>query len=101
MNKLTFLLAATVIALGGLGYGQYERNKVLGAQNKSLTEAVNRAAERETEYRRILGARSKEIASQALKLKKAERALSETLAASPAWSDAPVPTNIQDALNAQ
>jgi uncharacterized protein HemX len=98
MNKLTFLLAATVIALGGLGYGQYERNKVLGAQNKSLAEAVDRAVEREKRDRKVLVARQAEIASQALKLKKTERALSDALSANPAWADAPVPANIQEVL---
>lgn len=112
MNKLTFLLAATVIALGGLSYGQYERNKALGAQNKSLTEAVERAAEREKQDRKVLVARQAEIASQARKLKQANAALSEALNSETAvyldshgvlqrnksWSDTDVPSDVQKAL---
>lgn len=101
MKYLTALLLALVVGLAGTTYGLYQRNSSLGAQNKSLTEAVNRAVEREKQDRKVLVARQAEIASQALKLKKAEQALSEALAANPAWSDALVPTNIQDALNAQ
>lgn len=98
MNKLTFLLAATVIALGGLSYGQYERNKALGAQNKTLTEAVERAAEREKQDRKVLVARQAEIASQARKLKQANAALSGALEANKSWSDTDVPSDVQKAL---
>lgn len=98
MRTLTLVLSALVLALAGLGYGQYEKNKALSARNKSLTEAVDRAAERDLEYRRILGARSKEIASQARKLKQAEGALSEALQANKSWSDTDVPPDVQNAL---
>lgn len=98
MNKITLVLASLVLALSGIGYGQYEKNKALSARNKSLAEAVDRAAERDLEYRRILGARSKEIASQARKLKQAEGALSEAIQANKSWSDTDVPTDVQNAL---
>lgn len=99
MKWLLAALVALVLVLSGVGYGLYERNQRLGDQNKILTEASNRAAERELEYRRILGSRSKEIASQARKLKQAQQGLSEALQANKSWSDTDVPTDIQKALS--
>lgn len=91
-------MAACILFLGWHIDKQNERVGALAEQNKSLTEAVDRAAERETEYRRILGARSKEIASQARKLKQANAALSEALQANKSWSDTDVPPDVQKAL---
>lgn len=100
MTKLTLALVSVVLALSGLGYGLYHKNTVLAADNKSLTEAFKRASERELEYRRILGTRQKEIASQRLKLQAAETALQNALRANKTWSDTDVPTDVQNALQA-
>jgi uncharacterized protein HemX len=98
MRYVTLVLAALVLALGGTTYGLWQRQAALAAQNKTLTEAVERAVEREKRDRKVLVARQAEIASQALKLKKTERALSDALSANPAWADAPVPANVQEVL---
>ena len=98
MRTLTLVLSALVLALAGLGYGQYHKNSVLSTENQRLTEASKRAVERELEYRRILGTRQKEIASQARKLAQAQQALSEALQRNKTWSDTDVPTDVQNAL---
>ena len=99
MRTLTLVLSALVLALAGLGYGQYHKNSVLSTENQRLTEASKRAVERELEYRRILGTRQKEIASQRLKLQAAETALQNALRANKTWSDTDVPTDVQNALS--
>ncbi|ASJ79319.1 hypothetical protein HOU10_gp43 [Curvibacter phage P26059B] len=99
MRILTLVLSALVLALVGLGYGQYHKNSVLSTENQRLTEASKRAVERELEYRRILGTRQKEIASQRLKLQAAETALQNALKANKTWSDTDVPTDVQNALS--
>ena len=98
MRTLTLVLSALVLALAGLGYGQYHKNSVLSTENQRLQEASKRAVERELEYRRILGTRQKEIASQRLKLQAAETALQNALRANKTWSDTDVPTDVQNAL---
>lgn len=98
MRTTTFVLAALVLALGGTGYGLYERNAVLKRDNKTLTDAAERASKREMEYRRILGARSTEIASQARKLAQENAALSEALQRNKSWSDTDVPPDVQNSL---
>lgn len=99
MRTLTLVLSALVLALAGLGYGQYHKNSVLSTENQRLTEASKRAVERELEYRRILGTRQKEIASQRLKLQAAETALQNALRANKTWSDTDVPEDVQKALS--
>ena len=106
MRTLTLVLSALVLALAGLGYGQYHKNSVLSTENQRLAEtakaaeeASKRAVERELEYRRILGTRQKEIASQARKLAQAQQALSEALQRNKTWSDTDVPTDVQNALS--
>lgn len=99
MRTLTLVLSALVLALAGLGYGQYHKNSVLSTENQRLAEASKRAVERELEYRRILGTRQKEIASQRLKLQAAETALQNALRANKTWSDTDVPTDVQNALS--
>lgn len=98
MRTLTLVLSALVLALAGLGYGQYHKNSVLSTENQRLAEASKRAVERELEYRRILGTRQKEIASQARKLAQAQQALSEALQRNKTWSGTDVPTDVQNAL---
>jgi uncharacterized protein HemX len=106
MKTLTAMLVAVVLGLSGLGYGLYYKNSVLSTENQRLTdvaeraeEASKRAVERELEYRRILGTRQKEIASQARKLAQANAALSEALQRNKSWSDTDVPTDVQNALS--
>lgn len=99
MRTLTLVLSALVLALAGLGYGQYHKNSVLSTENQRLQEASKRAVERELEYRRILGTRQKEIALQARKLAQAQQALSEALQRNKTWSDTDVPTDVQNALS--
>ena len=99
MRTLTLVLSALVLALAGLGYGQYHKNSVLSTENQRLTEASKRAVERELEYRRILGTRQKEIAAQRLKLQAAETALQNALRANKTWSDTDVPEDVQKALS--
>jgi uncharacterized protein HemX len=98
MKTLTAMLVAVVLGLSGLGYGLYHKNSVLSTENQRLTEASKRAVERELEYRRILGTRQKEIASQARKLQAAETALQNALRANKTWSDTDVPPEVQKAL---
>lgn len=106
MRTLAIVLSALVLALTGLGYGQYHKNSVLSTENQRLAgaakaaeEASKRAVERELEYRRILGTRQKEIASQRLKLQAAETALQNALRANKTWSDTDVPEDVQKALS--
>jgi uncharacterized protein HemX len=99
MKTLTAMLVAVVLGLSGLGYGLYHKNSVLSTENQRLTEASKRAVERELEYRRILGTRQKEIASQARKLAQANAALSEALQRNKSWSDTDVPPDVQKALS--
>lgn len=101
------MLVAVVLGLSGLGYGLYHKNSVLSTENQRLTgaakaaeEASKRASERELAYRRILGTRQKEIASQRLKLQAAETALQNALRANKTWSDTDVPPDVQNALQA-
>ena len=105
MRTLTLVLSALVLALTGLGYGQYHKNSVLSTENQRLAEtakaaeeASKRAVERELEYRRILGTRQKETASQARKLAQAQQALSEALQRNNDWSNTNVPIEVQKAL---
>lgn len=98
MRTATFVLCALVLALGGTTYGLYERNASLGRANKTLTDAAERASKRETEYRRILGTRANENASQARKLAEANAALSAALQRNKSWSDTDVPPDVQSAL---
>ena len=99
MRGLTVALVAVVLGLSGLSYGLYERQSLLARDNKTLTDAVKRAVERETEYRRILGTRAKENASQRLKLQAAETALQNALRTNKSWSDTDVPPDVQNALS--
>jgi uncharacterized protein HemX len=99
MKTLTAMLVAVVLGLSVLGYGLYHKNSVLSTENQRLTEASKRVAERELEYRRILGTRQKEIASQARKLAQANAALSEALQRNKSWSDTDVPPDVQNALS--
>ena len=105
MNRVYLSVLAGLLALSGLlGYLVYSGGQEIAELKQThnrLTEAAERAQARLKSDRKVLVARQAKIAAQALKLKKAEQALSEALAANPAWADTPVPTNIQDALNAQ
>ena len=98
MRYVTLVLAALVLALGGTTYGLWQRQAALADQNKTLTEAVERAVEREKRDRKVLVARQAEIASQARKLAQAQRTLSEALQANKSWSDTDVPPDVQNAL---
>ena len=99
MRYVTLVLAALVLALGGTTYGLWQRQAALADQNKTLTEAVERAVEREKRDRKVLVARQAEIASQARKLAQAQRTLSEALQANKSWSDTDVPPDVQNALS--
>ena len=99
---MTKYLIAGLIALSGLlGWGLYHQigaNALLTAQNKTLTEAAERAVERQKAARKVLVARQGKIASQARILRATEAALADALKAHNQWATTPVPTDIQEAL---
>jgi hypothetical protein len=64
----------------------------------SLVEALEQAREREENARAVLVARQAEIASTALKLSEAQKALSEALYANSQWSNTNVPHTVQNGL---
>jgi uncharacterized protein HemX len=99
MKIITAILVSLVLALGGTAYGLWQRQVALAAQNKTLTEAAERAVEREKQDRKVLVARQAEIASQARKLTQAQRSLSEALQRNKPWSDTDVPPDVQKALS--
>ena len=100
---MTKYVIAALLALSGLlGWGLYAQigtNSVLAEQNKTLTEAAERAVERQKLDRQVLVARQAEIASQARKLAQAQEALSEALQRNKDWSDTDVPDEVQKALH--
>jgi hypothetical protein len=71
---------------------------VLKVQNKSLTEASERAAERAKSDRKVLVARQASIAASARKLAQENQGLQNALRSNKTWSDTDVPTDVQNAL---
>lgn len=102
MNRVYLsVIAAMAACMMFLGWHIDQQNKQVGAlaeQNKSLTEAANRAVEREKSDRKVLVARQAANASQARKLAEAQEALQNALRSNKTWSDTDVPTDVQDAL---
>lgn len=103
MNRLTLIgwsvLLALVLPLGYATYTGIGERAVLQAANEALVEAVDHAAERAAEDRKVLVARQAEIASQARKLAQTQQALSEALQRNRSWSDTDVPLDVQKALS--
>ena len=102
MNRLTLIgwsvLLALVLPLGYATYTGIGERAVLQAANEALVEAVDHAAERAAEDRKVLVARQAEIASQARKLAQTQQALSEALTNHKAWASQAVPNEVQEAL---
>lgn len=97
-----YVIAALLTLTGLLGWGLYAQigaNSVLAARNKTLTEAQNRAVEREKLDRKVLVARQAKIASQARELAQAQEVLSEALQRNNDWRDTNVPDEVQNALH--
>jgi hypothetical protein len=74
------------------------QNTGLAAQNESLTEASERAAERAKSDRKVLVARQASIAAQARKLAQENQGLQNALRSNNTWSDTDVPPDVQSAL---
>lgn len=102
MNRVYLTVIAVLFALLALLGWQFDSAKLekaaLAEQNKTLTEAQNRAVEREKLDRKVLVARQAKIASQARKIAQAQEALSEALQRNKDWSDTDVPDEVQKAL---
>lgn len=102
MNKVYLSVIATLVAvLLGVGYlWQQSIDEVayLKIENKSFSEALERAGRREKRDSDILVAREAENALQARKLAQAQGALSKALQRNKAWSDTDVPPDVQSAL---
>ena len=94
MRYVTLVLAALVLALGGTTYGLWQRQAALADQNKTLTEAVERAVEREKRDRKVLVARQAQIALQARKLAEAQQGVVEALQRNKSWGDTDVPEDV-------
>ena len=102
MTKVYLTVIAVLIALLALLGWQLDateaKRATLAAQNKALTEASERAVEREKSDRKVLVARQAQIASKRRELKKAQEALSEALQRNNEWSNTHVPDEVQNAL---
>jgi hypothetical protein len=98
LNRLTLTLVALLgLSIWGLFY-QHGNNSVLSASNKSLTEALEQAAEQSKIDRKVLVARQAQIALQARKLAEAQQGVVEALQRNKSWSDTDVPPDVQNAL---
>ena len=102
MNKVYITVIAALVAMCfALGFWLDMDRKALAQQevvNKSLTEALVRAAERQKLDRQVLVARQQKLASTARQFAESEAALSEALQRNKAWSDTDVPTEVQEGL---
>lgn len=102
MNRVYLTIISTLFALLVLLGWQLDGAKadkaVLAEQNKTLTEAQNRAVEREKSDRKVLVARQAKIAAKQRELSEAQKALSEALQRNKDWSDTHVPDEVQKAL---
>lgn len=94
------ILFLLVFSIGSAwtAHEEIQKNATLTAQNKILTEAQNRAIERQKSDRQVLVARQAKIASQARKLAEAQQALSGALQRNESWRDTQVPEEVQNAL---
>lgn len=94
------ILFLLVFSIGSAwtAYEEIEKNVTLASQNRILTEAQNRAIERQKSDRQVLVARQAKIASQARKLAEAQKALSEALQRNESWRDTQVPEEVRNAL---
>ena len=103
MNRVYLSVLAGLLALSGLlgylVYSGWQEIAELKQTHNRLTEAAERAQARVKYDRQVLVARQAKIAAQALKLKKAEQALSEALESNKTWSDTDVPPDVQRALS--
>jgi hypothetical protein len=98
LNRLTLTLVALLgLSIWGLFY-QHGNNTALSASNKSLTEALEQAAEQSKIDRKVLVARQAQIALQAHKLAEAQQGVVEALQRNKSWSDTDVPEDVQRAL---
>lgn len=94
------LAVSLALAVGGVVLrGEMKRNGALATQNKSLSEAVSRAAEQRKRDAKVLGAWQAKNASTARQLEQAQQGLSQARQANPGWSEAVVPDAVQKALH--
>lgn len=98
LRLIAILVLLLSLSLWGLFYLHSEK-AVLEDTNKILVEGAKRASEREQETRKVLIARQAQIALQARKLVEAQQGASEALQRNKSWSDANVPTDVQNALS--
>lgn len=102
MTKVWITVVAVLLALLALVGWRLDtltsEKAALTEQNKTLTEAAERAVEREKLERKVLVARQAKIASKQRELEQAREALQNALQRNKTWSDTDVPDDVQKAL---
>jgi hypothetical protein len=97
---LAVLLAASVLALGGLGKVYFEQRATHRAQIDALVGAHQRALEARQRSEATLARLSQKNAASARAGALAGASLAAAVASAPAWAAQPVPNEVQDALSA-
>lgn len=98
---LAVLLAASVLALGGLGKLYFGQRAAHQAQVSALVGAHQRALEGRIRSEATLASLSRKNAATARAGASAGVSLAAATASAPAWAETPVPKEVQDVLSAQ
>ena len=100
-KALAGLLAVTLLALAAVGIIARQQAVQIGAlqaEQKTLSAALSRAVEQRKQSDAALVAWRAEKASKAQESARAQQAVQEALQRVPSWSEAQVPTEVQEAL---
>lgn len=98
---MKYVIAVLVLALAGLGLAYRSaliERATIRAELQAATAGLKQAAVQRKLDVKVLAARQAEIAVQARKLVAVNAALSAGLQRNKAWSEAPVPTEVIEAL---